>query len=209
MSIFAVIFFLVVACAKPPPPLPPPPPRPSDSDQDGIPDSMDVCPRLKGHNAADRRFVGCPDRDGDGVYDHEDACVDQKGKAWQSKSIHGCPIPRLYSDITFVSGRSILEKKALIELQKAAKQIQDYGEFGLFTVAVYHDGSENTSENQRLAERRAMKILEWLVTEAGISADRLQAQGYAQKLPRSPTMETSASHVMFIAVDHSEVGQQQ
>src|SRR5579862_9713221 len=62
-----------------------------DSDGDGIPDSVDQCPFVKGV----AEYRGCPyakiitvtDRDGDGVADADDACPDIFGL----KENKGCP----------------------------------------------------------------------------------------------------------------------
>lgn len=66
----------------PPPPLPQPPP---DRDEDGIVDSLDACPDVKGL----AQFNGCPDTDGDGIADKDDKCPNEKGVA----RYQGCPIP--------------------------------------------------------------------------------------------------------------------
>lgn len=59
----------------------------SDRDGDGVPDSQDACPEVKG--LAARR--GCPDTDsdGDGVMDLSDACPKAPGPAEHK----GCPAP--------------------------------------------------------------------------------------------------------------------
>ncbi|AEE48551.1 DUF6089 family protein [Haliscomenobacter hydrossis] len=54
-----------------------------DTDRDGIPDSQDNCPTIKGS----LDMQGCPDADGDGVTDLEDACKDVAGL----KALQGCP----------------------------------------------------------------------------------------------------------------------
>jgi OOP family OmpA-OmpF porin len=54
-----------------------------DSDQDGILDEDDRCPRLKG--SADTE--GCPDKDMDGVADIDDLCPNEIG----SREANGCP----------------------------------------------------------------------------------------------------------------------
>ena len=54
-----------------------------DADGDGIIDSKDNCPNVKGSLA----LAGCPDRDNDGVADEIDACPDVYGLA----SFKGCP----------------------------------------------------------------------------------------------------------------------
>ncbi len=64
-----------------------PPKPPPDTDGDGIIDSLDKCPTVKGL----AKYDGCPipDRDGDGINDEEDACPDVPGLA----RYKGCPIP--------------------------------------------------------------------------------------------------------------------
>lgn len=66
----------------PPPPLPQPP---ADTDGDGIVDSLDACPQVRGL----AQFNGCPDTDGDGIPDKDDKCPNEKGVA----RYQGCPIP--------------------------------------------------------------------------------------------------------------------
>ncbi len=68
----------------PPPPLPMPLP-PVDRDGDGVPDSLDACPDVKGL----ARFKGCPDTDGDDIPDKDDKCPLVAGVA----RYQGCPIP--------------------------------------------------------------------------------------------------------------------
>ncbi|MFL9482995.1 OmpA family protein [Chitinophagaceae bacterium LWZ2-11] len=58
-----------------------------DTDGDGVPDSIDKCPTVKGL----AKYAGCPipDTDGDGINDEEDKCPTVKGVA----KYQGCPIP--------------------------------------------------------------------------------------------------------------------
>ncbi len=54
-----------------------------DSDNDGIEDQKDKCPQLAGPG----ELMGCPDSDGDGVSDNDDECPNLKGL----KDNKGCP----------------------------------------------------------------------------------------------------------------------
>jgi len=58
---------------------------PKDSDLDGVNDSDDKCPDVKGLAKLD----GCPDTDGDGIADYQDKCPDAIGQA----RYQGCPTP--------------------------------------------------------------------------------------------------------------------
>ncbi len=54
-----------------------------DRDEDGIVDSLDLCPDMAGIDS----LQGCLDTDGDGIFDHEDLCVEVKG----IEALKGCP----------------------------------------------------------------------------------------------------------------------
>ena len=64
-----------------------PPKPPADTDADGIIDSLDKCPTIKGM----AKYGGCPipDTDRDGINDEEDKCPTVSGLA----RYKGCPIP--------------------------------------------------------------------------------------------------------------------
>jgi outer membrane protein OmpA-like peptidoglycan-associated protein len=73
---------------------PPPPPRPetiTDSDQDGVADAADRCPREVGPAANG----GCPDpdTDGDGTVDRLDKCPQERGPPQPGSGREGCPPP--------------------------------------------------------------------------------------------------------------------
>lgn len=76
----------------PPPPkvVPLPVIEKKDRDDDGVADSVDACPDVKGL----AEFNGCPDTDGDGVADKDDKCPEVKGLV----KYKGCPIPDTDND---------------------------------------------------------------------------------------------------------------
>lgn len=63
-----------------------------DTDGDGVPYPVDLCPDEPGSLAAD----GCPDRDGDGVVDSLDLCPDAGGFV----DADGCPLATFTPDLT-------------------------------------------------------------------------------------------------------------
>ena len=65
-----------------------------DTDGDGYPDSIDLCPTIKEDGKPPRPDDGCPaprDRDGDGIYDHEDKCPDDPEDIDGIEDHDGCP----------------------------------------------------------------------------------------------------------------------
>ncbi len=75
-----------------------------DTDGDGILDSEDACPNVKGIRTNDPKTNGCPpppppppptpDRDGDGIFDRDDACPDVPGVRNADPAKNGCPPDR-------------------------------------------------------------------------------------------------------------------
>jgi OmpA-OmpF porin, OOP family len=77
-----------------------------DTDQDGIADIDDACPKTAGVRAHDPKANGCPvavapppppperDRDGDGIFDAADACPDIAGIKSDAPKKNGCPPDR-------------------------------------------------------------------------------------------------------------------
>ena len=66
-----------------------------DTDQDGIPDTADACPKEKGVPSSDPAKNGCPlrDKDKDTILDEVDACPDVPGVADPDPAKNGCPLP--------------------------------------------------------------------------------------------------------------------
>ncbi len=170
---------------------------PMDSDNDGVLDSDDRCPGTPQGTPVDR--FGCPekpapaatavvtDSDGDGVPDSRDACpgtprgviVDDKG-CTLSMEIHiefpfdSAEIPATYKD----------------ELKKAAQFIQE-NPAPKILVAGHTDSIGEAEYNQKLSERRAAAVRQYLIDNYNISRDKLVARGYGESRPIA-TNETSA-----------------
>jgi outer membrane protein OmpA-like peptidoglycan-associated protein len=66
----------------------------ADSDGDGICDTDDACPDVRGIRTGDPQTNGCPpgDRDGDGYLDPEDMCPDEPMGQYPDPAHQGCPL---------------------------------------------------------------------------------------------------------------------
>ena len=63
-----------------------------DSDQDGVPDDLDICPDTPAAAYGRVDATGCPiDTDGDGVPDYKDECPNTPPAAFDHLDEHGCP----------------------------------------------------------------------------------------------------------------------
>ncbi len=205
-----VEFLLNKKAAAPPPPPPPPPdsdgdgvidsedkcpdtPRgvrvdrsgcPLDSDGDGVPDYQDKCPDTPRGVKVDRS--GCPlDSDGDGVYDYLDKCPDTPRDLKVDST--GCPIlmkenVSIRLDIQFDVNKADIKPEYHERLKEVADFMVKYPE----TKAVIEGHTDSTGAaayNQKLSQRRAESVRDYLIKNFNISPDRLTAKGYGEEKP--------------------------
>ncbi len=73
---------------------PRPPPEAMDTDKDGFPDDIDMCPTVKEDGQPPDTSDGCPappDRDHDGIIDDDDKCPDEPEDKDKIEDYDGCP----------------------------------------------------------------------------------------------------------------------
>ena len=158
---------------------------PMDGDGDGVYDGLDRCPNTQAGVAVDGN--GCPlDSDGDGVTDNLDQCPNTpRGVAVDAR---GCPqvgerILRLEGikfalDSAEVSAdsRSILDQAVQTLRNNAVVRVRVEG----------HADSRGADQyNQRLSERRAQAVVDYLTTQ-GIPRDRMDPMGFGESMPVAP-----------------------
>jgi OmpA-OmpF porin, OOP family len=184
-----------------------------DSDGDGIPDSVDACPFVKGL----AKYKGCPipDSDGDGLNDEEDSCPHTPGLA----KYHGCPIPDRDGDgvndeedqcpdlpgTRANHGCPEIKPNLVAIINRAAKNIffetNKYnilpGSFkGLDSVVMYlkQDGNLKMSisghtdivgnpAKNQLLSENRANAVLVYFVQKGINANRLSAKGYGMHIP--------------------------
>ena len=155
-----------------------------DSDGDGVVDSADRCPGTPAGVSVDSN--GCAlDSDGDGVPDHQDACPDTPAGAQVDE--RGCP-PQLDETVT-------IDLNLEFDVDSADLRPAHYGEIRDVidfmrqfpgSSAVIEGHTDNTgaeSYNQRLSERRARSVRNYLESEGGIAGSRLSSVGYGESKP--------------------------
>ncbi len=157
-----------------------------DADSDGIADGDDNCPNVAGPSANN----GCPwpDTDGDGVLDKDDQCPNEAGEA----ANNGCPIVNPTQEvidelnsyartILFYTGRASFKEETDQVLQAMVAIFKQYPKAD-FAIEGHTDSVGSKSSNQRLSERRANAVRDYLIAN-GISADRLTAAGFGEDNP--------------------------
>lgn len=158
-----------------------------DADGDGVVDGKDKCPNTAGPAANN----GCPwpDTDGDGVLDKDDKCPKVAGVA----SNNGCPevvikeeavkkLNEFARAIYFNSGKTSFRKGVTGKLDLIAGIMKEYPKAN-FSIQGHTDSSGSNSLNQRLSEKRAKAVLDYLITKGGIDSRRLTSAGFGEDYP--------------------------
>ncbi|OZV70922.1 OmpA family protein [Winogradskyella aurantia] len=157
-----------------------------DADGDGVADGDDNCPNEAGPAANN----GCPwpDTDGDGVLDKDDKCPNEAGLV----ELDGCPqikpsaevvksLNTYARDILFDTGKATFKTETDKVLQAMVTIFKEYPK-AEFSIDGHTDSTGSKATNQRLSERRANAVRDYLIAN-GISADRLTATGYGEDKP--------------------------
>jgi len=146
---------------------------PLDSDGDGVPDYMDRCPNTPKGAKVDNN--GCPlDTDGDGVPDYLDQCPGTPKGATVNRL--GCWA--LTGVVLFDTDKAAIKPEAFSLLDEVVKILQKNSDI-VGEVQGHTDSTGSEAYNQRLSERRAKAVLDYLLSH-GIGPGRLTAKGYGE-----------------------------
>lgn len=157
----------------------------TDSDGDGVWDHLDQCPDTpKGVKVDDK---GCPipvpkpaagplDSDGDGVYDDKDECkATPKGARVDDR---GCWV---ISDIRFDFDKADIKPQYYPDLDEVVVVMKQNPLLNIL-IEGHTDSMGSDKYNQRLSERRAGSVKEYLV-QKGIASQRMNAMGFGESRP--------------------------
>ncbi len=191
--------------------IPAPVDKPLDSDGDGVNDQFDKCPHTPAGVVVDKD--GCPlDSDKDGKPDYLDKCPDtpagvpvgKRGCPYiveklvvvisepkaeeivheKAKSVIDEPkvIILAFEDLHFNFDQSTLTPDAKTILKRNVEVLKENPKAKI-RVAGYTSASGTREYNQKLSERRARAVQEYLINEGLIKADRLSTIGYGETHP--------------------------
>ena len=122
------------------------------------------------------------DDDGDGVNNCDDKCPDSQ--AGQTIGPDGCPVPVSIDlkGVNFDFDKAVLRPDAVSILSEATEILKRYPELKV-EVAGHTDQCGKDAYNQKLSERRATAVYDYL-TSNGVDASRLQGPiGYGESRP--------------------------
>ena len=132
------------------------------------------------------------DSDGDGVNDCDDKCPDSQ--AGQTIGPDGCPVPVSIDlkGVNFDFDKATLRPDAVEILNEAAQIMQRYPDLRA-EVAGHTDSKGSDAYNQKLSERRAQAVYDYL-TSNGVDAGKLVGPvGYGESRPIAPNTNEDGS----------------
>ena len=166
-----------------------------DNDEDGILDVDDRCPDdpedVDGFEDED----GCPDRDNDqdGILDGDDQCPNEAEVVNGVDDEDGCPdqadIEVIDDDILlrdrvyFDFGMARIRGRSRPLLAQIARLLESHPEYIRVSIEGHCDDVGSDLVNQRLSERRAQRVRDYLIERHHISLSRLEAVGFGRSRP--------------------------
>ncbi len=175
-----------------------------DADDDSVRDHADQCPQEPQGTPGDPARPGCPapDRDGDAVPDVTDACPDRPGAVNANPRLNGCPglvvvtggVIRINRPVFFATNSDRILPTSNAVLQAVADTLRLAAQIRRVRVEGHTDNVGTAEHNTDLSQRRAASVVAWL-TQHGIEAERLEAQGLGPTRPLRPNL-TIANRAM-------------
>ncbi|HSD63290.1 MAG TPA: OmpA family protein, partial [Ignavibacteriaceae bacterium] len=93
-------------------------------------------------------------------------------------------VPIILEVITFATGKADIKPESENTLRKALKTLETYPDISV-EISGYTDNVGSESSNQKLSERRANAVRDWLIRQ-GINPSRITAVGYGESNPIAP-----------------------
>jgi len=167
---------------------------PVDSDNDAVADYLDRCANTAAGTRVDTS--GCPvarDADGDGVIDANDRCANTPPNTRVDAT--GCPLPEpvavapapaagapfVLRSITFRTFQARMAVAPNAELDGIAASLRSMPD-ARWEIAGYTDSRGIPAGNQRLSQRRAAAVIQYLIGK-GVPSTSLTAVGYGAQNP--------------------------
>jgi outer membrane protein OmpA-like peptidoglycan-associated protein len=151
-------------------------PRPLDSDNDGIPDTLDKYKTEAEDYDGIQDGDGCPDADGD---------TDKIGDTAPDKPLTLEQVITLPAPIEFYFDTAIMRPGADVYLKQVLAVLQQHPEVLKLEIQGHTSSEGGPEYNLKLSNDRAKAVVQWLV-DHGIEASRLLPRGYGLTVPLVP-----------------------
>jgi len=98
----------------------------------------------------------------------------------------------LAADVLFDFDKADIRPKAADVLKQVASVIQDKAK-GIVRVEGHTDSKGSDAYNQKLSERRANSVRDWLVNKEGLKDVKFETKGFGSKKPVAPNTKPDGS----------------
>jgi len=170
-----------------------------DKDGDGLTDNVDKCPDEPEDKDGFEDEDGCPDNDNDkdGIADKDDKCPDEPETINGFKDSDGCPDKgkvvvivkkekiEILQKVHFATSRARIKPKSFSLLNQVAQTIKGHTEIKKIRIEGHTDSRGSDRFNQKLSERRANSVMNYLIKKGKVDPERLEAVGYGESKPIS------------------------
>ena len=165
-----------------------------DNDRDGILDVDDLCPNDPEDKDGWEDEDGCPDPDNDKdkILDVDDKCPNEPETKNGFEDEDGCPDRgrvvvtdtkiEILDKVYFEYNKAVIKSESFPILDAVAATLEGNPDIKLVEVQGHTDERGNDAYNLKLSDERAKAVVAYLV-EKGITADRLEGQGYGETQP--------------------------
>jgi outer membrane protein OmpA-like peptidoglycan-associated protein len=99
----------------------------------------------------------------------------------------------LAADVLFDFDKATIKPEAAAALHNAAEIIKTKGKGRSVRIGGYTDGKGSDAYNQKLSERRADAVAQWLMQKEGLGAIKMATQGFGAKKPVAPNVNPDGS----------------
>lgn len=149
----------------------------NDSDRDGVPDSLDKCPKNPAGVKVDKN--GCPPVAKRVVIFAAEPKVEERVKV---AAVEADEVVLAFEDIHFDFDQSTLKPEAQKILKRNIQVLKENPKAKI-RVAGYTSAAGTEDYNQKLSERRAKSVQDFLISEGVIKRERLSTIGYGKSNP--------------------------
>jgi outer membrane protein OmpA-like peptidoglycan-associated protein len=99
----------------------------------------------------------------------------------------------LAADVLFDFDKSTIKPEAASALHNVAEIIKDEGQGRSVRIDGHTDGKGSASYNQKLSERRAESVKQWLAQKEGLGPVKMTTQGFGMTMPVAPNTKPDGS----------------
>ncbi|MDY7229133.1 Ig-like domain-containing protein [Hyalangium rubrum] len=168
-----------------------------DNDQDGLADTADKCPLKPEDKDGFQDEDGCPDPDNDrdGVADADDQCPEEAEVINGVEDTDGCPDVgetkvkvtgnriTIKEKVYFATNKDVVLARSFPLLQQVGLVLKANPQLTKVRIEGHTDDRADDAFNLDLSQRRAGSVLKYLVEQANIDPERLEAVGYGETQP--------------------------